>query len=77
MFKGKKYVDSQKLLEKSKLYDGAEAKFTSVWVLTLVTPTSRFAALSFFLTVQVRRFAFLFSLRATRLQLLKKQALNM
>ena len=25
MFKGKKYVDSQKLLEKSKLYDGAEA----------------------------------------------------
>ena len=24
MFKGKKYVDSQKLLEKSKLYDGAE-----------------------------------------------------
>ena len=25
MFKGKKYIDSQKLLEKSKLYDGAEA----------------------------------------------------
>ena len=25
MFKGKKYVDSQKLLDKSKLYDGAEA----------------------------------------------------
>ena len=25
MFKGKKYVDSKKLLEKSKLYDGAEA----------------------------------------------------
>ena len=94
MFKGKKYVDSQKLLEKSKLYDGAEA-------MNLVCQTSkakfdetievhlrlgvdsrhadqqvqrRYRSSS---TVQVRRFAFSFSLRATRLQLLKKQALNM
>ena len=40
--------------------------------MTLVTPTSRFAALSFSLTVPVRRFAFLFSLRATRLQAAKE-----
>ena len=93
MFKGKKYVDSQKLLEKSKLYDGAEAmnlvcqtskaKFDeTIEVHLRLGVDSRHAdqqvrGATFFLTVQVRRFAFLFSLRATRLQLLKKQALNM
>ena len=88
MKKGKKYSDSVKLIDRTKLYDPEEAialvKQTAkrplrspfVWALTPVTLTSRSAAPSFCPMVPARRSPFSLSPRATRLPRLRLQALS-
>ena len=90
---GKKYTDGAKLIDRSNLYDSKEALDLTVKTATAkfdetvevhirlgvdsLTLISRFVALLFFLTVQVRTLRLLFSLRATLLRLLQKQVLTL
>ena len=59
---------------KAKFDETIELRLISVWALTPVTLTSRFAALSFCPTALASRFALLYSLRAQRLTRLWLQA---
>lgn len=90
---GKKYNESAKLIDRAKVYDSMEAlgltistakanltkrlSCMSVWVLTPVMLTSRFAALSFFRTAQVNPFVSLRCAKATMLRLQRRLALIM
>ena len=85
---GKKYVESAKLIDKTKLYDTAEALDIAVKTATAkfdetveihvrLGVDSRLEAQLFFPTAQVKRFALQYLQRATRLMPLWQQVLNM
>ena len=82
MKKGKRYVESAKLVDRTNLYDVEEAvvslrrqqtqsltrqsKLISNWVLMAVMLISRYVAQLYCLMVQVRRLEYLYLLRATK-----------